>query len=85
MKVGVTFSMDVEILDPQEFWDAANACYHNNNHTRDYDAVEIEFVDACGTREEPELHHCAQMLFDPGESPGGCQIHSSFAEEYAVA
>lgn len=76
-KTHVEVTIEMTIHDPQAFWDAAyeRLCSENGT-TSPEDAAEH-----LGTRDQPALGRCAQMLIDPGISPAGCQIEQSSAEE----
>ena len=76
-KAHVQVTVDVTIHDPQEFWDAAFQRLQSENGTSSAeDAAEY-----LGSRDEPDLAKCAQMLIDPGASPAGCEIEQSHAED----
>lgn len=67
----VRFSMEVRIVDAKAFVAAAVA-----------KAIEdgVDEADAKATYAVSNLGACAQMLFDPGVSPAGCEIEDSGAE-----
>lgn len=71
-KTIITFTMDIEVYDPEAF--AAAARKH---------AVEVDKYPQGEADEEytaDKLTACAQMLFDPGSGPAGCDIRESAAE-----
>lgn len=80
MGTSATVSIHVEVTDEQVLWDHAKAVYAKENPGRDPADVEKEFLDMCGTREEPTVDQCLVMVFDPGESPPGVEIVESTAD-----
>jgi hypothetical protein len=80
MGLYVTLTLELEITDAKEFRDTAIASYTANNPN----ATDEELEDFFGTAEEPNCGGCARELFDPGESPDGCEIQDSSAEEYEI-
>ena len=76
----VTLTLELEITDAGTFRDTAIASYRADNPN----ATDEELEDFFGTAEEPNLGGCARQLFDPGESPDGCEIQDSSAEEYSL-
>ncbi|MDF0491572.1 hypothetical protein PX699_16700 [Sphingobium sp. H39-3-25] len=69
-------TLHIEVLDAQAMWRRAYGAYEENNGTADQGG----FEDICGTEHEPDICECARMVFDPGDSPPGIQIHDSLVE-----
>lgn len=71
----------VEVCDEQAMWRRAYGTYEESNGTAD----QGDFEDICGTEQEPDIAECLRMIFDPGDSPPGIQIHDSAATIQAPA
>ncbi len=70
-----TIAIEVEVYDPQDLWSAARV------HALTHDGLgEQEFIDECGSKDDPDLGRCLQMILDPGASPDGCSIIESRVE-----
>ncbi len=77
MSTSYTVSMDVTVHDEQALWDAAAVAYVEDAGSH---VLLSEIEDLLGTREEPDIPACLQMLLDPGESPAGCTVEESRCE-----
>jgi hypothetical protein len=78
-RIDASVTIFVMIHDPQALWDRAVTQAIDDKAISDAsEASNIE--DMIGTRKEPDLSGCLRMIFDPGESPDGCQIEDSSAE-----
>ena len=73
MGIAIQFIMDVNVYDEKAFREAA----------RDQaikDGMKPEDAATFLDEEQQTLGSCAVMIFDPGESPAGCDIQQSNAE-----
>ena len=68
-------TLSVAVFDEQLMWRSAHAAYEQANGTAD----DGDFMDICGTDQEPDICACLEMIFDPGESPRGIEILDSLA------
>jgi hypothetical protein len=66
-----TFSIDLDVYDPQLLWDTATQRALDDGYPPDDDVL--------GTRNEPDVRGCLTMLLDPGSLPG-CSINDSDVE-----
>jgi hypothetical protein len=69
-----TFSLCVEVSEPREVHEAAMRRAVADGMSR-RDAYSL-----LGTKRQPDMAACLQMLFDPGVSPDGCKIISGDAQ-----
>jgi len=75
-----TLNMEVDVFDPQALWEAARDRFlaENPSHKK----AKIPLI---GTKKKPDLGACLIMLIDPGESPSGCSIIGTNAEDLSAA
>ena len=69
-----TFKVDIEVHDPKALHVAARLRALADGIT----AGQLD--EYIGTRAEPHIPSCLQMLFDPGTSPPGTSIQQSSVE-----
>ena len=74
----VLFKMEVEVYDAEMLWDVAIKRAMADGDTRK-GAIEI-----LGTRADPDVAACIQMLADPGESWMGTTIEQSYSNVMKV-
>ena len=71
--MNASITIHVEILNEQRLWDHANRICRSKYKDENPE-------DLIGTREEPDIEGCLQLIFDPGDSPPGIQIDDSVVE-----
>ena len=75
MRTAHTVTIDVHVNDPKALWAAAQAkCMDKWMNTQ-------SIKDFIGTRRTPNVPGCLRAMFDPGQSPAGCEIQDSTADE----
>jgi hypothetical protein len=80
MATPYTITIDVDVHDERELFEAAAERYREENADRASADIEAEIEDFLGTATEPKVSACLVQLADPGMSWPGTSILNSSAE-----